>query len=67
MAAVLSLPIAPCRNRAPVPGIVVLQEIFGVKQNLYGGFAANGYIAVVPDLFWRIEPGIQLTGKSQEE
>jgi carboxymethylenebutenolidase len=52
------------------PGILMLQEIFGVNQvmrNLCDGFAANGYIAVVPDLFWRIEPGIQLTDKSQEE
>ena len=52
------------------PGIVVLQEIFGVNQvmrNLCDGFAADGYIAVAPDLFWRIEPGIQLTDKSQAE
>ena len=52
------------------PGIVVLQEIFGVNQvmrDLCDGFAADGYIAVAPDLFWRIEPGIQLTDKSQAE
>lgn len=52
------------------PGIVVLQEIFGVNQvmrDLCDGFAADGYIAVAPDLFWRIEPGVQLTDKSQEE
>ena len=52
------------------PGIVVLQEIFGVNQvmrDLCDGFAAEGYIAVAPDLFWRIEPGVQLTDKSQEE
>lgn len=52
------------------PGIVVLQEIFGVNQvmrDLCDGFAADGYIAVAPDLFWRIEPGVQLTDKSQAE
>lgn len=52
------------------PGILMLQEIFGVNQvmrELCDGFAADGYIAVAPDLFWRIEPGIQLTDKSQEE
>ena len=52
------------------PGVVVLQEIFGVNQvmrDLCDGFAAEGYIAVAPDLFWRIEPGVQLTDKSQEE
>ena len=52
------------------PGIVVLQENFGVNQvmrDLCDGFAAEGYIAVAPDLFWRIEPGVQLTDKSQAE
>ena len=52
------------------PGIVVLQEIFGVNRvmrDLCDGFATEGYIAVAPDLFWRIEPGVQLTDKSQEE
>lgn len=52
------------------PGIVVIQEIFGVNQvmrDLCDGYAAQGYIAVCPDLFWRIEPGIQLTDQSEEE
>lgn len=55
---------------ATAPGIVVLQEIFGVNQvmrDLCDGFAAQGYVAVCPDLFWRIEPGVQLTDQSQEE
>lgn len=52
------------------PGLIVIQEIFGVNEvmrqtaNLY---AEAGYIAVVPDLFWRQEPGIQLSGKDQGE
>ena len=52
------------------PGIVVIQEIFGVNQvmrDLCDGYAADGYIAVAPDLFWRIEPGVQLTDKSKAE
>ena len=52
------------------PGILMLQEIFGVNQvmrDLCDRFAADGYITVAPDLFWRIEPGIQLTDKSQEK
>ena len=52
------------------PGLVVIQEIFGVNQvmrDLCDGFAAQGYIACCPDLFHRIEPGVQLTDKSQEE
>ena len=51
-------------------GVVVIQEIFGVNQvmrELCDGLAARGYFAVCPDLFWRLEPGIQLTDKSQEE
>ena len=52
------------------PGLVVIQEIFGVNQvmrELCDGYAAQGYIAVCPDLFWRIEPDVQLTDKSEEE
>ena len=52
------------------PSLVVIQEIFGVNQvmrDLCDSFAAEGYFAVCPDLFWRIEPGVQLTDKSEEE
>src|SRR5580658_6535495 len=51
-------------------GIVVIQEIFGVNAVMRGiadEFAARGYFALAPDLFWRIEPGVQLTDKSQAE
>jgi carboxymethylenebutenolidase len=43
--------------------LVVLQEIFGVNLNIRGivdGFAADGYVAIAPDLFWRLESGVQL-------
>lgn len=43
--------------------IVVLQEIFGVNGNIRGivdDFAAAGYLAIAPDLFWRQAPGLQL-------
>ena len=52
------------------PGILVIQEIFGVNKvmrDLCDDFASQGYIAVCPDIFWRIEPGIQLTDQSEEE
>lgn len=51
-------------------GIVCIQEIFGVNQvmrDIADGLAAQGYTAICPDLFWRIEPGIQLTDKSEAE
>jgi len=52
------------------PGILVAQEIFGVNhvmRELCDGFAAAGYVALCPDLFWRQEPGIQITDKTDEE
>jgi carboxymethylenebutenolidase len=51
------------------PGIVVLQEIFGVNQYLRDvadWYAAHGFVALVPDLFWRIKPGIELTDKGDD-
>jgi carboxymethylenebutenolidase len=50
--------------------LVVIQEIFGVNEamrEIADAYAAQGYIAVVPDLFWRIEPGISITDKTPEE
>ncbi len=52
------------------PGIVVVQEIFGVNagiRQMCDDWAAKGYVAFAPDLFWRIEPGIELTDKSEAE
>ena len=54
----------------PGPGIVVLQEIFGVNAVMRGvadALAAQGYYALVPDLFWRLEPNVQLTDKTDAE
>ena len=54
----------------PAPGVVVAQEIFGVNQvmrDTCDWLAGQGFLAVCPDLFWRIEPGIQLTDQSQPE
>ena len=44
----------------PRGGIVVIQEIFGVNQHIRkvaDGFAADGYVAIAPALFDRVEPG----------
>ena len=52
------------------PAIVVLQEIFGVNQvmrDICDDLAAQGYLAVCPDLFWRIEPGVDITDQSEAE
>ena len=45
------------------PGIVLCQEIFGVNayiREVADYYAEEGYVVVAPDLFWRIEPGIEL-------
>src|SRR5882762_7869613 len=52
-----------------VPGMLVIQEIFGVNQNIRSicdDYAAQGYIAIAPDLFWRQEPGVQLDSTTKE-
>ncbi len=52
------------------PAIVVIQEIFGVNAVMRGvcdDLAAQGFIAICPDLFWRIEPGIDITDQSDAE
>jgi len=51
------------------PGIVVIQEIFGVNDYVRGvadWYAAHGFVAIAPDLFWRMETGVQLTDKSDD-
>ena len=45
------------------PGILILQEIFGVNRSIreiVEYYAEEGYVALAPDLFWRIEAGLQL-------
>ncbi len=48
---------------APRAAIVVIQEIFGVNEGIRrkcDALARDGYLAIAPDLFWRLEPGVQL-------
>lgn len=45
------------------PGLLLLQEIFGVNPHIRAVadlWAEEGYTVVAPDLFWRLEPGIEL-------
>lgn len=47
----------------PKGAVVVIQEIFGVNghiREVVDGYAADGYFAVAPALFDRVEPGIEL-------
>src|SRR5690348_1515591 len=54
----------------PTPGLVLAQEIFGVNtvmRTIADEFARQDFVAVCPDLFWRQEPGIQITDGSEAE
>lgn len=47
----------------PRGAIVVIQEVFGVNEGIRrkcDHWASKGYAAFAPDLFWRLDPGIQL-------
>lgn len=47
----------------PVGGLVVVQEVFGVNAHIRrvaDGYAKDGFVAVAPALFDRIEPGVEL-------
>ena len=51
------------------PGIVVLQEVFGINsflRDVADWYAAHGFVALVPDLFWRIERNVELTDKGDD-
>ncbi|MSO64698.1 MAG: dienelactone hydrolase family protein [Alphaproteobacteria bacterium] len=52
----------------PGPGVVCIQEIFGVNswmRAIADDIAKAGHVTLVPDLFWRIEPGLQINGEDQ--
>ncbi|MBS7458123.1 dienelactone hydrolase family protein [Coralloluteibacterium stylophorae] len=48
----------------PRAAIVVVQEIFGINDDLRetcARLADEGFLALCPDLFWRLAPGIELS------
>ena len=54
----------------PAPAVVVLQEVFGVNADIRktcDELAEQGFIAVAPDLFWRQEPGVDLSVSSESD
>ncbi|WP_323119426.1 dienelactone hydrolase family protein [Burkholderia alba] len=51
-------------KRGKGPGIIVVQEIFGVNSHIRAvadQYAADGYVALAPDVFWRTQPRVELT------
>jgi carboxymethylenebutenolidase len=53
----------------PAPAVVVLQELFGVNADIRktcDELAEQGFVAVAPDLFWRQEPGVDLSNVTSD-
>ncbi|MBD2000090.1 dienelactone hydrolase family protein [Leptolyngbya sp. FACHB-541] len=53
----------------PCAGIVLIQEILGVNDNMRqtaDAYAREGYLVLVPDLYWRLKPGIELDPEKQD-
>lgn len=54
----------------PAPAVVVLHEVFGVNADIRATcdeLAAQGFIAVAPDLFWRQEADVDLDVRSEAD
>ena len=57
-------------DRPTAGSVVLIQEIFGVNDSMKETareVAAQGFHVLVPDLFWRLQPGVDLTDKSDAE
>jgi carboxymethylenebutenolidase len=54
----------------PAGAVVLIQEIFGINDSMRetaAQLADQGFLVLAPDLFWRLEPGVELTDKSEAE
>src|ERR1700675_3152471 len=52
-----------CPDTGKGPGLLLNQEIFGVNSHIKEVadlYAASGYVVLAPDVFWRVQPGVQL-------
>lgn len=46
------------------PGLLLIQEIFGVNSHIRDVadlYAKEGFVVIAPDLFWRMQPGVELS------
>ncbi|KND55742.1 Dienelactone hydrolase family [Candidatus Paraburkholderia kirkii] len=56
--------------QTPAPAVVVIQEIFGINGDMRetcDEYARQGYVVLCPDLFWRLEPNVNLTDRTEAE
>jgi carboxymethylenebutenolidase len=64
MGAYLAIP-----DRPPAGAIIAIMEIWGVNDTMRHHaheFAEAGFVCLVPDLFWRQEPGVELSDSDPE-
>ena len=57
-------------GRSPKSAIIVIPEIFGVNAGIRqkcDRLAADGYLAIAPDIFWRFAPGVELNPDVEAE
>ncbi len=53
-------------DRTPAGVVIAIMEIWGVNDTMRAHaheFAEAGYVCLVPDLFWRQEPGVELSDR----
>ncbi len=65
MGGYLAVPDGP-----PKGAIVAIMEIWGVNDTMRAHaheFAEAGFVCFVPDLFWRLEPGVELSDRNPED
>lgn len=51
-------------KRGKGPSVIIIQEIFGVNSHIRAvadQYAADGFVALAPDVFWRTQPRVELT------
>ena len=56
-------------GRAPAGAVIAIMEIWGVNATMRRHaleFAEAGFVCLVPDLFWRQEPGVELSDRNPE-
>jgi len=56
-------------DRAPAGAVIAIMEIWGVNDTMRRHaheFAEAGFLCLVPDLFWRQEPGVELYDSNPE-
>ena len=65
MGAYLAVP-----DRAPAGAVIAIMEIWGVNDTMRHHareFAESGFVCLVPDLFWRQMPGVELSDRDPED